>query len=120
MNCPPDPAALLAPGAAPERQLAAAAALLGSEDAANVRLAEALALQAMRALPQARPLAAAAYDRLRLLAGRPQKYGVWPLEGGPRSAPGVEPATTDSERAKWGLPALRELMARGLLPLPWA
>jgi 5-formyltetrahydrofolate cyclo-ligase len=91
----------------------AAELLLTSEDRKDVQLAEAQALAVMRELPAARPLAAAAFDRLRVLDGRPQKFGtqrrcrngLWELA--PRDT-----ATTDSERAKWGVPPLAVLEAR--------
>ena len=50
-------------------ELARIRSLLGSDAVADVELAHALALAAMRTDPQARPVAAAAYDRLRMLAG---------------------------------------------------
>jgi hypothetical protein len=81
----------------------AAARILGDSDVtADVELAQSLALAAMAQDSAARPLAARAFDRLRVLAGRPQKFGTQP--GHP-----VDPTTTDSERAKWGLPPLAEL-----------
>lgn len=94
-------------------QRAAIAALLASDAAADVERAHALALAAMRSDPQARPLAATAYDRLRLLAGVPQKFGTQVVERDGRATlwP-VDPLTTDSERAKWGLPSLAELQRR--------
>ncbi len=108
--------ALVAAGAvvAPADQLAAARMLLASQDPTEVAAAERLALSAMAREPAARPVAAAAYDRQRLLRGEPQKFGtqtvatdtgitLWP----------VAATTTDSERAKWGLPSLAELRARG-------
>ena len=81
-------------------------------------LAQTLALAALAKSPAARPLAARAFDRLRRLAGQPQKYGtelvvhdgraeLWPVDG----------VTTDSERAKWGIAPLAELQ-RSAAALP--
>ena len=92
-------------------QLAAAGVLVCSEVAAEVAAAQTLALAAMPKLRRARLLAATAYDRLRRLAGEPQKFGtqvvvrdgvleLWP----------VDPHTTDSERAKWDVPPLAEIL----------
>ncbi len=89
----------------------AAAILADSDVAAEVEAAHAHALAAMASVPEARPLAATAYDRLRVLAGRPQKFGTQHARRDGARWP-VDPATTDSERAKWGLPPLAELLAR--------
>jgi hypothetical protein len=97
----------------PADRVAAAGLLVGSDDKAEVEAAQALALAAFGALPAARPLAAAAFDRLRLLAGAPQKFGTqWLARDGAVELWPVDPATTDSERAKWGLPPLAELRRR--------
>jgi hypothetical protein len=97
----------------PADRVAAAGLLVGSDDKAEVEAAQALALAAFGALPAARPLAAAAFDRLRLLAGAPQKFGTqWLARDGAVAMWPVDPATTDSERAKWGLPPLAELRRR--------
>lgn len=97
----------------PTDRVAAAELLVGSDDPAEVETAQALALAALRAVPAARPLAAAAFDRLRLLAGAPQKFGTqWVARDGAVALWPVDPATTDSERAKWGLPGLAELRRR--------
>ena len=99
-------------------RLAVAELLLQSEVPADVELAQALALAALAKSPAARPLAARAFDRLRRLAGQPQKYGteivvhdgraeLWPVDG----------VTTDSERAKWGIAPLAELQ-RAAAALP--
>jgi hypothetical protein len=97
----------------PADRVAAAGLLVGSDDQAEVEAAQALALAAFGALPAARPLAAAAFDRLRLLAGAPQKFGTqWLARDGAVELWPVDPATTDSERAKWGLPPLAELRRR--------
>jgi hypothetical protein len=62
---------------------------------------------------RARRLAAEAYDRLRCRRGQPQKFGLVAIaqDGGGELWP-VDPATTDSERAKWDVPALAELRRR--------
>lgn len=101
----------------PAEQLAAATLLVESPLAAEVEAAQTLALGVMASGvgAAARVVAATAYDRLRMLAGKPQKFGtqvvvregrreLWPVDG----------LTTDSERAKWGLPGLGELERRGL------
>jgi len=91
-------------------RVAAAALLLRGERLDEVRLAERLLLAELKREPAARPLAARAFDRLRRLAGQPQKFGtevvavgerfeLWPVDG----------VTTDSERAKWGIAPLAEL-----------
>src|SRR5688572_14509164 len=64
------------PLAAPIAQLAAARILVGSPHVADVQLAQTLALRAMAQHAAARPWAARAFDRLRVLAGRAQKYGT--------------------------------------------
>jgi len=98
----------------PRDELLAARILLASDDATHVQLAETLALRAMAREAAARPIAAAAFDRRRVLAGRPQKFGTQAVvRDGRRELLAVDPATTDSERAKWGLPSLAELIARG-------
>jgi len=71
--------------------------------------AEALALASWSRV-EARVLAAQVFDRRRWLQGQPQKFGTVAV----RSSQGwrlwpVAEGTTDSERAKWGLPPLREL-----------
>lgn len=98
-------------GTAAERA-AAAAALLTSTDPATVQIAHELALQAMAREPAARALAATAYDRLRRLRGEPQKFGTQRADDGRGELWPVDAHTTDSERAKWGLPPLAELRRR--------
>lgn len=93
-------------------QAAAAAVLLASADPALVQLAHDLALQAMAREPAARVLAATAFDRLRRLRGEPQKFGTQPAADGKGELWPVDEHTTDSERAKWGLPPLAELRRR--------
>jgi hypothetical protein len=91
----------------------AAARVLVHGGATEVEAAQALAMTAMAQERGARLLAATAFDRLRLLAGRPQKFGTQTVRG-----PGclelwpVDPSTTDSERAKWDVPPLAELLRR--------
>jgi hypothetical protein len=85
-----------------------AAAALASSDLTAVAAAHEVALSLMAQHRPARALAARLYDRMRVLAGRPQKFGtqrgpdgaVWP----------IDPGTTDSERAKWDLPGLADLL----------
>mgnify|MGYP001028244340 CR=1 FL=1 len=91
-------------------RLAVAELLLGSDVVADVELAQTLALAALAKSKAARPLAARAFDRLRRLAGQPQKYGteVVVRDGGAELWP-VDGVTTDSERAKWGIAPLAEL-----------
>lgn len=107
--------ALVAAGAVadPTDQVDAARILLAGEDLAEVAAAERLALAAMARAAAARPLAAAAFDRQRLLRGEPQKFGTQTVvrEGRVELWP-VAATTTDSERAKWGVPPLAELRAR--------
>lgn len=94
-------------------QFAAATVLIYSESIVEVAAAEALALGAMGKEPRARQLAATAYDRQRLLRGEAQKFGTQLVEKhGRLELWPVDPATTDSERAKWGLPALAEIRRR--------
>ncbi len=89
---------------------AAAAILAKSGDVAIVRRGQELATLAMETMLEARVIAAECFDRLRMLAEQPQKFGTQcGRDGSPWP---VDPATTDSERAKWGLPSLRELLAR--------
>lgn len=101
----------------PAEHVHAARILVDSEVAADVELAQAILLALLSKEPTARPLAATAFDRLRLLAGKPQKFGTqFVMRDGHRQPWPVEPMTTDSERAKWGLPPLAELLLRGLGP----
>lgn len=102
---------------APAAQFAAARVLLAGEGAAEVELAQTLALRAMGSERAARRLAACAYDRLRRLAGKPQKFGTEIVAGatGPELWP-VEASTTDSERAKWNVEPLAELQRHAVAP----
>lgn len=93
-----------------DARIAAATILESARDLASVRLAHDLALGALGSSPLARSLAARCYDRMRMLAGEPQKFGT---QRGPDGAPWpVDPKTTDSERAKWDLPPLAILAAK--------
>jgi hypothetical protein len=62
----------------------------------------------------ARWLAAASFDRWLMHQGKPQRYGTQfiSMGGGPRQLWEVDSATTDEERAAWGVPALADAMAR--------
>ena len=61
----------------------------------------------------ARWLAAAALDRWLMHQGKPQKYGTqYRPEGGRFRLWEVDPATTDEERAEWGVPPLAEALRR--------
>ena len=77
-------------------------------DLREVMEAHDLALRAMAGHAPARRLAAELYDLQRVLQGQPQKFGTCSQPG---SVMDVDPATTDSERAKWDLPSLAELRA---------
>ena len=61
----------------------------------------------------ARPLAAACLDRFLVYSGKPQKYGTQyvldPKTEKMVTAP-VDPATSDEERAKWGVQPLSEYL----------
>lgn len=94
----------------PEAKCAAAHVLLRSDDAKVVQAAHDLALSAAGKHTDAMPLAARCYDRLRVLAGEAQKFGTCRNADGSMHA--VDPRTTDSERAKWGLPPLAVLAER--------
>lgn len=63
---------------------------------------------------RARWLAAASYDRWLMHQGKPQRYGTQfvSMGGGPRHLWEVDPATTDEERAAWGVPPFANAMAR--------
>ncbi len=94
-------------------QFAAGTVLIYSDSMAELAVAEALALAAMGKEPRARQLAATAYDRQRMLRGEAQKFGTQLIEkDGRLELWPIDPTTTDSERAKWGLPALAEIQRR--------
>lgn len=61
----------------------------------------------------ARWMAAAAYDRWLMYQGRPQHYGTQYVSDGRRQRLwDVDPATTDEERAAWGVPPLAEQLRK--------
>ena len=87
--------------------------LASSDDPADLDRAHLAAVGGMRADPRLQRIAAMAYDRGRALAGRPQKFGTQALvDAGGRTTWPVDPATTDTERAKWGVGTLQQLRAR--------
>lgn len=87
--------------------------LAASADPAEVDRAHELAVRRMRAEPRLQLVAATAYDRTRVLAGRPQKFGTQVIEQRGRLIPWpVDAATTDTERAKWGVATLARLAER--------
>jgi hypothetical protein len=93
----------------PTDAMDAARLLIAGGAIAELEAAERLALAAMRHEPAAKPLAAHAFDLLRKARGQPQKFGtVMEMRDGQRHLWPVDPHTTDSERAKWGLPTLAE------------
>lgn len=102
-------------GAVPDEALYYVAWLLNhgetSEEASH---GHALACEAAKAgYAPARWLAAAAYDRACMYAGRPQRYGTQFAPDGVRYRLwDVDPATSDSERAEWDVPPLAEQLAR--------
>ena len=62
---------------------------------------------------RARWLAAASYDRWLIGQGQPQKYGTqYRLDGAKPMLYPVNPATTDDERVRWGVPTLAEAERR--------
>lgn len=107
----------------PGDYLHAATLLAESDRPEEVSRARAVAWRALELDPDqlaARPVYAAALDRERLLSGQPQVFGTqlrfrdgrWELEE-------VDPATSDADRAAWGLPPLAALAARAaILPAP--
>ncbi len=97
----------------PEAGCAAARLLVHGEATAEVELAQTLALAALPHERAARRLAAVAFDRLRLLAGQPQKFGTQiVLRDGAFELWAVDATTTDSERQKWDVEPLAELRRR--------
>lgn len=100
----------------PEDAFHAAAVLVESDRLAEVERATGLARQALAGDPDllaARPLVATGVDRGQMLAGKPQKFGTQLVEvDGKWKVYDVDPATTDAERAEWGLPPLAEAHAR--------
>jgi len=85
-------------------------ALVTSEEPADLERAQARALSLGKGSPRAKVIAAMAYDRLRALAGRSQKFGTQAvLVDGERRAWPIDGNTTDSERAKWSLAPLAKM-----------
>lgn len=106
---------LLAAGAASTDDLYHAAMVFQHGDKADDwRRAHELALRSAElGHPDARWLAAAAYDRWLMGQGRPQKYGTQYRPVGNRwELYDVDPATTDAERARWNVPPLAEARRR--------
>lgn len=86
------------------------ARLIAADDVEEVERGYRGALARMAGSPRMQRLAAVAYDRVRALRGREQKFGTCGvLRGGVPQLWPVEDRTTDSERAKWGLPSLQVL-----------
>ena len=84
--------------------------LVVSDDPAEVDRAHEQALSCMSRVPRMRVVAAMAYDRTRVFAGRRQKFGTQAvLRAGERELWPVDRKTTDSERAKWGVGPLAML-----------
>lgn len=102
--------ALVASGAltAPEDYVHAAMIFQHGERPEDYRQAHELALKAVElGHRQARWLAAAAYDRWLMRQDKTQKYGTQYVPDGDRwKLWEVDPATTDAERAEWGVPPL--------------
>lgn len=106
---------LRAHGAVPPEALYHAAWLLNhGEMPDETAQAHALARESAEGgFAPARWLAAAAYDRACMYAGRPQRYGTQFVPDGVRYRLwDVEPATTDAERAAWDVPPLTEQLER--------
>lgn len=84
------------------------------ESVEEIWQAHVLAREAVeRGSGRARWLAAATYDRWLMYQGRPQKYGTQIVPDGRRQRVwDVEPATSDAERAEWGVPTLAEMNRR--------
>lgn len=102
-------AVLLSEGALHSAEDFYAAALVyqhGQSLADFARARELAAEAARRGHPQALWLAAAAWDRWLMTAGRPQRFGTQYLHG--RLHP-VDPEVSDAERAAWGFPPRAEL-----------
>jgi|GEM_PF-401622 len=69
--------------------------------------------------PEARWIYAAALDRYQMSQGQPQKYGTqYTLVDGRYELYPIDPATTDAERAQYGVPPLAVAQARaGTMPV---
>jgi hypothetical protein len=98
----------------PEDYYHAAWVLNHGESVEEIWQAHVLAKEAVGlGLRRARWLAAATYDRWLMYQGRPQKYGTQIVPDGKRQRVwDVEPATSDAERAEWGVPSLAEMQRR--------
>lgn len=95
-----------------DREYVDLALLAASDDPAEVDRAHEQALLLMGKMPQAKIVAAMAYDRARAFGGRVQKFGTQSvMTAGQRVLWPVDPGTTDSERAKWFVKALAELQS---------
>jgi hypothetical protein len=86
------------------------------DEVADIERAHQLALQAIAVDPNhktARWLVAASEDRALMYQDKPQRWGTQfkRIDGRMRLWP-VDPATTDADRAKWGVPSLAEQKAR--------
>jgi 5-formyltetrahydrofolate cyclo-ligase len=93
-----------------DREYEELALLAASDDPTDVDRAHEQALLRMGKMPQAKIVAAMAYDRTRAFAGRAQKFGTQSvLTAGQRVLWPVDSGTTDSERAKWLIGSLAEL-----------
>jgi hypothetical protein len=58
-------------------------------------------------------LMAAAYDRVLMSQGRPQKYGTqYIMRHGRRILYDVDPSTTDAQRAEWHVPPLAQCLQK--------
>jgi hypothetical protein len=93
---------------APEDYFHAAMIFQHGERLEDYLQAHGLALKAAEVgHPQARWLAAAAYDRWLMRQDKPQKYGTQYVPEGDRwKLWDVDPATSDAERTEWGVPPL--------------
>jgi hypothetical protein len=104
-----------APGTLDSDDLFAAALVLqhGARSDHQLRAAGLALAAAELGHPQASVLHAAAVDRALMREGRPQRYGTQSIQtvGGPVQLWPVDPATTDEERARWGIRPLAELFA---------
>ena len=97
----------------------AAARVLLTGDRAEVEVAQRLLLATMAHEPAARRLVAEAYDRLRVLAGRPQKFGTQTVvRDGRRELLPVGPLTPDSAGGKWDVGPRAELHRRAATMAP--
>jgi hypothetical protein len=89
----------------------AAAVFLHGETVEEMGLARQCALACVEGgYEPGRRIAAEALDRWLMLQGSPQKFGTQTVPDGTRFRLwDVEPATTEEERAEWGVPSLAEL-----------